>query len=166
MRLLVAVLAAFALAASPATAVTFNVDSDADLHDAIPGNGLCKSSAGTCTLRAAIEEANSLMGPDEVDVPAGTYALSIAQNLSVTSNLTITGTAGARSTTLNINGVNAALVLNGSGVFVNGLAITGATGTGAPLDIQGGEATLTGMDVHDNATTGGAGGGAHIGGGL
>src|SRR4051794_3852433 len=168
MRLLVAVLAAFALAASPAAAVTFNVDSDADLHDATPGNGQCKTSAGNCTLRAALEETNSLMGPDEVDVPAGTYKLSIAQNLSVTSNLTLTGTAGAHATTIDLQGLGVSVALNGSGVFVNGLAITSSGGVAAGLVVGGGEATLTGVYVHDiTATTpGGNGAGIVVNGGL
>ncbi|NQW17821.1 MAG: S8 family serine peptidase [Chloroflexi bacterium] len=36
------------------------VDSTADLSDASPGNGICLSSEGTCTLRAAIQESNSI----------------------------------------------------------------------------------------------------------
>src|SRR3954471_7792016 len=153
MRLLVAVLGALALSASPAAAVTFNVDSDADLHDTTPGNGQCRTSAGTCTVRAAIEEANSLMGPDEVDVPAGTYKLSIAQSLSVSSNLTVTGTAGAHATTIDLQGLGVSLALNGSGVFVNGLSITNSGGSAAGLVVGGGEATLTGLNVHDNTST-------------
>src|SRR3954454_5743166 len=166
MRLLVAVLGALALSATPAHAAQFSVDADVDAHDQSTADGVCKTAANTCTLRAAIEQANALMGPDEIAVPAGTYKLTIAENLAVSSNLTITGTAGARTTVIDINGTTDALVLNGSGVFVSGLAITGATGPPAPLRVDGGEATISGLDIHDNHTTGGNGGGALITGGL
>jgi len=37
---------------------TYPVNSDTDASDANPGNGLCATSGGNCTLRAAIQEAN------------------------------------------------------------------------------------------------------------
>jgi hypothetical protein len=60
------------LAASPsyATGTTFTVDSTIDAPDAIQGDNVCDadvSSARLCTLRAAIEEANSNNNPGEVD---------------------------------------------------------------------------------------------------
>jgi len=61
---------------TPATgAATFTVDSTADEPDADPGNGVCASAGGQCTLRAAIEETNALAGMDSVTVPVGTYPL-------------------------------------------------------------------------------------------
>ena len=47
------------LFALPATAATFYVDSEIDAVDALPGDGVCATSTGTCTLRAAIQEANA-----------------------------------------------------------------------------------------------------------
>lgn len=49
----------------------------ADLPDAIPGNGVCLTAAGNCTLRAAVQEANAFAGSDRIEVPAGTYLLTI-----------------------------------------------------------------------------------------
>jgi CSLREA domain-containing protein len=43
------------------------VDSVGDASDAIPGDGACLTGAGTCTLRAAIEEANAEGGANEID---------------------------------------------------------------------------------------------------
>ena len=89
--------------ASPAQ---FAVDSTADAVDASVGDGACRTVGGTCTLRAAIQEANALPGADEIELPAGTYELGIAprnQNdittgdLDITDSLTISG-AGAGST--------------------------------------------------------------------
>jgi large repetitive protein len=58
-------------------AATFKVNSAADRVDASVGDAVCKTSAGTCTLRAAIQVTNALSGPDTIRVPAGTYALAI-----------------------------------------------------------------------------------------
>src|SRR5215211_81227 len=84
-----------------AAAENFVVNSMADLADANPGDGLCKTGiTGDCTLRAAIQEANELAGADTVSIPAGTYALTIegagedaaaSGDLDITEALTITG---------------------------------------------------------------------------
>ena len=42
----------------PSTAYTYVVDSTADDFDKTAGDFLCKTNAGTCTLRAAIQQAN------------------------------------------------------------------------------------------------------------
>ncbi len=48
---------------------TFTVNSTRDLSDANPGDGICQTStAGECTLRAAIEEANNNENAGDVDV--------------------------------------------------------------------------------------------------
>ena len=54
------------LRASAATLATFVVNSTGNQHDDAPGNGVCHTSAGTCTLRAAIEESNALAGTDTI----------------------------------------------------------------------------------------------------
>src|SRR5262245_6283633 len=46
---------------------TFTVNSLADTPDAAPGNTVCADANGVCTLRAAIEEANSLSGDDTIN---------------------------------------------------------------------------------------------------
>ncbi len=89
-----------------AYAATFTVTSTVDAVDAAPGNGVCATVGGVCTLRAAIQEANALAGADIITVPAGTYTLTIVGagedaaatgDLDITSNITLTG-AGAGST--------------------------------------------------------------------
>src|SRR5262249_43423379 len=56
---------------------TFTVNDKADATDAHPGDGICATLTGTCTLRAAIQEANALAGTDQIVLPAGTYTLTI-----------------------------------------------------------------------------------------
>ncbi len=45
---------------------TFTVDSTGDEADDTPGDGLCATSIATCTLKAAINEANTLIGSDNI----------------------------------------------------------------------------------------------------
>jgi CSLREA domain-containing protein len=46
------------MASAPAVAATFTVNTTADGHDKLPGNGVCETGTGNgiCTLRAAVEE--------------------------------------------------------------------------------------------------------------
>ncbi len=54
------------------------VDTFVDGHDRSPGDGRCATAAGSCTLRAAIEEA--LVGTQySIDLDAGTYRLTEGQ---------------------------------------------------------------------------------------
>jgi CSLREA domain-containing protein len=59
-----------------AHAATFSVTSVSDTVDAAPGDGICATSSATCTLRAALQEANALPGHDTILVGPGTYTLS------------------------------------------------------------------------------------------
>jgi parallel beta-helix repeat protein len=60
-----------------ARATTFTVNSSLDRSDAIPGDGICRTSQGVCSLRAAIIEANALPGADTIRILPGTYELQI-----------------------------------------------------------------------------------------
>jgi CSLREA domain-containing protein len=53
--------------------LTFTVNSTADDADPSPGNGVCATAAGECTLRAAIQSANKHTGPDTIafNIPGG-----------------------------------------------------------------------------------------------
>ena len=67
-------------------AAEFTVNSGFDQNDLEPGNKLCVAYLvvfppyvlPACTLRAAIEEANALPGPDIINVPSGSHLLDIA----------------------------------------------------------------------------------------
>lgn len=92
-----------------ASAATYVVDSDTDAVDASIGDGVCASSGGDCTLRAAIQESNSDAGPEDnsaddvITLPAGTYELTVTGNgeeFAATGDLDITDTSGS----LTING--------------------------------------------------------------
>ena len=88
-----------------AQAATFTVNSPLDVMDANPGNGVCETAPGNgvCTLRAAIEEANALgAGDDTIILPPNTYLLTQVTELTITGNLTITG-SGASTTIIDGN---------------------------------------------------------------
>ncbi len=73
-------LATALLAAVPAHAdVTFNVNTVADLIDDNTNDGVCHTSANTCSLRAAIMQANHWSNPEFaiINLPAGTYLVTI-----------------------------------------------------------------------------------------
>ena len=60
------------LLALPASALeVFRIDSNGDQADANPGDALCATSLGTCTLRAAIAEANATSGVDFILADGG-----------------------------------------------------------------------------------------------
>src|SRR5262249_22323855 len=103
---------------SRSAALTFVVDDDSDQVDSVPGDGVCATSAMTCTVRAAIMEANALAGPDAVQIPDGRFRLQIPQimagededgalrgDLDITDDLTITG-AGVDRTRLDGGHIN------------------------------------------------------------
>lgn len=168
------------LVALDAGAANFVVNSTADQSDAVPGNGFCSVMTGICTLRAAIQEANALAGPDTIQLPANLYALSIA---GAGEELAATGDLDIRDD-VTINGVSASsTVIDGSTLdrvfHVQPMNIATLTVTirnvtiqhGATTDIQGGgilhsdEGTLTVEDAvfdgnHVSGTVTEAAGGA------
>lgn len=93
-----------------ANAATFTVNSLADGVDTTPGNGVCATAAGTCSLRAAVQESNALMNPDTITLPPGTYTLTLAgslENMAVSGDLDIMDDVtiiGADPSTTIING--------------------------------------------------------------
>lgn len=53
----------------------FIVQETLDLDDVTPGDGLCTTLYGTCSLRAAITEANALPGEQRIYILPGTYVI-------------------------------------------------------------------------------------------
>src|ERR687895_458224 len=126
--------------ASPAR---FTVNSTADARDASAGDGVCRTVAGACTLRAAIQEANARPGADEIQLPGGTYTLGIAgqnQNdatsgdLDITDSVTITG-SGAGTTIVDGNALDRVFEV---AVAVGTVALSGLTITDGDAHEYGG----------------------------
>src|SRR5262245_43719284 len=74
--LVLATAAAAWIGVGGAAAATVQVDTTSDGIDADPGDGTCGTAAGTCTLRAAMMEAEKHTGEQvTVVVPAGRFTL-------------------------------------------------------------------------------------------
>ncbi len=101
--------------------VTFNVNTATDLIDDNTNDGVCHTIANTCSLRAAIMQANHWSNPEFaiINLPAGTYGITIpvpssgfdgeaSGNLNLTAPLTadqriVINGAGAATTIIDGN---------------------------------------------------------------
>ncbi len=166
------------LPASP-FATTFPVTKTADTND-----GTCDVD---CSLREAIEAANTNVGADDVPVPAGTYLLTLGQ-LVVSDDVSIAG-AGQESTIIDGNAsdrvfdieanagvveISGVTIQNGNADSQGGgirnyadLSLTNSTvsgnmastrGGGIHSDTYSGDTTLTNATVSGNTTSGNGGG--------
>jgi large repetitive protein len=63
--------------ASARAALPLAVNDTADVPDRNIGDGVCATAQNRCTLRAAIQESNALLGQDTINLPPGTYELEI-----------------------------------------------------------------------------------------
>ena len=146
-------------------ATTFTVNSAIDAVDTNPGDGACSTGAGSCSLRAAIQEANALSGPDTINVTAGVYSLSIfgaAEDLGVTGDLDITGPltivgSGAGSTIIDAVGNDRVLHLTetAGNVSISGVTLRGGVteDDGAGIyRVSAGTLNLNAVTVTGNTT--------------
>ncbi len=85
-----------ALGASAAGAAAFVVNETNDLADAVVGDGICATNAGTCSLRAAVSEANATADADTISLPAATVRLTTGE-LTVSQPVTISGSGSTVS---------------------------------------------------------------------
>ena len=149
-------------------AASFAVDSSVDAVDTSPGDGVCADSAGNCTLRAAVMEANALSGTDTIALPSGTFVLSIAgasENLAatgdidITDHLTING-AGANTTILDGNSIDRVfhIVPSAGTVEISGVTIRNGSGSDGGGLRNGSTLTLNNSTVTNNSA--GSSGGA------
>lgn len=163
----------------------FTVDTTADDADDNPGNGVCHTAAGKCSLRAAWTEAKGRSGTT-VRVPAGIYPLGSRLSVEFGSRPlqiavfgagpTFTQIAGNGNDRLfGVNGFDGSL---GAVIYPINLALVDMTlrdGVGHDDDFNSGggavvvkDASLQLVDdiVRDNHSVGSCGGGISIGGYL
>lgn len=152
-------------------ASTFTVNSLNDTTDAAPGNGTCADANGACTLRAAIEEANSLSGDDTINFSlTGTINLTGALPV-LSSNITINGPGSNLMTVRRNTGGNYRILQTSGTISIFGLTITnGRTPDGVTEDVapSGGgiwqtAGSLTLRDVVVTGNTTGNGGSMRLG---
>jgi len=140
--LAVLAMVAVVLAARPsyASTTTFTVTSATDLADVNPGDGVCDATASiedTCTLRAAIEQANATSGADVIDfdiIGGGVQTITPSSALpDITDQVTIDGYTqpGASPNTKTV-GDDAALKITLDGTNLpnsSGLEISSSSGS-------------------------------------
>jgi len=118
-----------------ALATTITVNTTADLTES-PGQ--CQGVPGDCSIRRAVDEANTSQN-DTIVVPAGTYILSTP--IIVSGTMTVSG-AGARTTTVSGNGNGSAFTVTGSGSpTISGMTITSGHRVGSTFTSSGGGIT-------------------------
>ena len=139
----------FVFLAPPSFAATFTVDSTTDAVDANIGDGSCATAANECTLRAAIQEANSDAVADIINVPAGLFELTLAgigENAAATGDLDIlqpVSVIGAGKGETKIDGQGMDRVFHTTGnIDVTLQDLTVQNGS-VPLDFGGGIYTQT-----------------------
>ncbi|MCB0332921.1 MAG: CSLREA domain-containing protein, partial [Bdellovibrionales bacterium] len=125
-----------------ALSATFTVNTIADGPDANPGNGICATAGGVCSLRAAIMEANTTAAADTISLPKGTYLLTevgasedsgLTGDLDIFYPLTING---AKTTETIIDGLGLDRIFHVR--LVGSLTLTNATLTNGFLSDPGG----------------------------
>lgn len=154
-----------------AGAATFVVDTTVDAVDANPGDGLCLTAAGQCSLRAAVQQANAAAASDTITLPAGVYKLDVGSqgedaaaggDLDITSEIVING-AGADKTIVDGMKRDRLFHIHYTGnATINALTIrngrANVDGMGGGLSNRGGVVTLNDSNVYRNYGSGFGGG--------
>ncbi len=145
------------LLATHGFALTFDVDTTADGPDNIPGDGICATVIGPCSLRAAIEEANELGGAHTINLPQGYYH---AGDHVITANIAIHGPSGisAHDRPGVIGGSPTFTIESGARVSMTDVSISFGDNTDGPgCILNEGELELTNVGLYAcTGTWGGA----------
>lgn len=102
---------------APNRAINFVVNSNGDQPDLVSNDGLCETANNNCTLRAAMEEANTSQ--------AG-YVINFASNMTITPGSPLPAIV---SDNVTISGIGRNIVIDGSqaGIAKSGIWIKGAS---------------------------------------
>jgi CSLREA domain-containing protein len=125
--------ASYAPAADPLFLI---VNSAADGPDVNPGDGICDDGTGSCTLRAAIEEANATPGSDTISFSGVTAIAPVVALPAITEAVTIDGSGGVELDGSFAGGGADGLTVAwpGSSVSIQHMAIHGFDGAGIVIE--------------------------------
>ena len=144
---------------------TFVVYSDADMPDGVPGDGICATPTGECTLRAAVMEANADPDLELIVLEPSTYELTLAgsgEDAGLTGDLDVRTSLRVRGNGAKIDGVglDRVLDLHDGAVRLDRVTIMGGSVAGDGGGVRNG---ATGFSMFESALVGnqasGAGGG-------
>lgn len=134
----------------------FTVDSHSDDVDASLGDGVCATSTGSCTLRAAIQEANQDPGFNVVYLSHGSYAL-FGGGLVVSDDLGVVGNEAGDSVIEGSALLDSVFSVVSGNVTINRVTIrNGGLGNRSGIDNA---STLTLLASRVTGNTSGNGGG-------
>jgi hypothetical protein len=156
------------LVAAAASASNYTVNGDADTHDASLNDDKCKDTAGKCTLRAAIEQANAHPGWDSITLGSFVHILSIGE-LVITDDVDLYGVSSGASV-LDAAFRSRVLVINDTlqdgAVYMSDLTIRNGVGSpdgGAGIRIAAGDYTGDRVVIYNNESRSTQGGGVAVG---
>jgi CSLREA domain-containing protein len=142
-----------------AQAAGFTVNSLLDTSDVALGDSICDDGAGNCTLRAAIEEVNTLGGSGHTIDFNVTGTISTSGLLNITAGVTIDATtvpgASCDFATRNLpviidGGISSIFQINTSDVTIKGLTLQ--TGNGGIGSIGGNNISVLCNNIGTDAT--------------
>jgi predicted outer membrane repeat protein len=162
------------------SAVDFTVNSRLDAVDAVPGDRVCRTRAGVCTLRAALNEAGALPSggtPVVIAVPSGTFALrldppaarirdeqggdlDLLTHAAAPPAITITGAGAGRTIIEQLKADRVLELRTVEPVTIANLTIRGGHGVrqgGGIENAADGGLTLRGVEVKENVADQGGG---------
>ena len=151
----IAIVGYFAATPQSAAAATFTVTSTVDAPDAVPGDGICDDGAGNCTLRAAVTESDFTGGANVINIPAGTYTLTLGPFDDEFNGLGATTDSGdldiadfsafslPQLTSVTINGAGAATTIINGGDIDRVFDINNFAASGAHVDVTFQGLTIT-----------------------
>jgi len=120
-------------------ALLFTVNTNSDLGDAAPGDSICATSGGNCSLRAAVQEMNAYAPVTGGEINfTDDYTISLASHIQLLAdNVIITGSEHAVTIIGPSSDSTIALWLSGNGGQIDHLTIKNPPDLGVPYD-QGG----------------------------
>jgi CSLREA domain-containing protein len=149
-----------------APAATFVVNTTTDAVDSSIGDGICRTAANQCSLRAAISEANFTAAADSITFSInGTFNITLSGtnennnsrgDFDVREDLTITGN-GAANTILTVDPAQTQRIIEfrvTDSVGENNSSMTGLTVQGGKGTQFGGGVRFDGFNIYSNTVTG------------
>lgn len=155
-------------ASADPTPLLLRVNQEHDAADGTPGDGCCDVQAGNarcvknpseniCTLRAAVQEANAIAGPDTILLPTGTYRLSMvgaSEDQAATGDLDVLDE-------LSVEGEGAPLTIIDAG-FIDRAVHVFKTTTFSRVTIRNGDTTAYPPQDPESEADEGQGGGVYF----
>ena len=187
MRSCILTVVSIVLFSSAAFGASFVVNNNGDTNDANLTDNLCADSAGNCTLRAAVQQANALSSGDVIAFASGLQTITLTIETEITiENAGTLQINGPGANVLSVNGgagVNRIFTANNAVATIAGVTLTegGTTnpfgssqGNGGAILTNGGSLTIERVYFNANyagnggppSGTSGAGGGVYFNGGT